>query len=126
MEPNKILAERKYDIRMTCLFCIFVLVNVADAVTTHLSMTMGVGVESNPFARSMMDYFGFGASFWLKFSWVVVGGLSLLVVYYYLLDKLSYAGKVIGGFFVGFIVFFSFIVVSNLLVILGGLQFSFT
>ncbi len=126
MEPKKMFAERKYDIRMTCLFCIFVLVNVADAVTTYLSMTMGVGFESNPFARSMMDYFGFGAAFWLKFSWVVAGGLSLLAVYYYLLNKLSYAGKVIGGFFVVFIAFFSFVVVSNLLVIIDGRQFSFT
>lgn len=120
MEAKKMLAGRKYDIRMTCLFCIFVLVNVGDAVTTHLSMTTGVGVEANPFARSMMDYVGFNAAFWLKFSWVVVGGLSLLAVYYYLLDKLSYAGKVIGGFFVVFIAFFSFIVVSNLMVILGA------
>ncbi len=120
MEPNNTLAERKYDIRMTGLFCIFVLVNVADAVTTYVSMSTGIGMESNPIARSMMGYFGFGASFWLKFVWVVVGGLSLLVVYYYLLDKLSYAGKVIGGFFLAFIAFFSFIVVSNLLVILGA------
>jgi hypothetical protein len=121
MEPNRILAHRKYDIRMTYLFCIFVLVNVGDAVTTYLSMTTGVGVESNPVARAMMNYVGFNTAFWLKLFWVIVGGLSLLTVYFYLLDKLSYAGKVVAGFFAVFIVFFSYIVVSNTLIILHSL-----
>ena len=119
MEAKKMLAERKYDIRMTGLFCIFVLVNVGDAVTTYLSMTSGMGVESNPFARTLMDYVGFNNAFWLKLFWVFIGGLSLLIVYYHLLHKLSYAGKVIGGFFAVFIAFFTYIVTSNLLILLG-------
>ena len=106
---------------MTYLFCIFVLVNLGDAVTTYFSMTTGIGVESNPIALSMMDYVGFNTAYWLKLFWVVVGGLSLLVVYYYLLDRLSYAGKVVACFFIVFIAFFSFIVVSNTLIILRGL-----
>ena len=117
IDPKKTLTDRKYDIRMTYLFCIFVLVNVGDAVTTYLSMTSGMGVESNPFARTLMDYVGFNNAFLLKIFWVFVGGLSLLIVYYHLLHKLSYAGKVIGGFFVVFIAFFTYIVASNLLII---------
>ena len=121
MESNKIFSDRKYDIRMTYLFCIFVLVNLGDAVTTYFSLTMGIGVESNPLARSIMDYVGFNTAYWLKLFWVVVGGLSLLGVYYYLLDKLSYAGKVVAWFFIVFIAFFSYIAVSNTLIILRGL-----
>ena len=106
---------------MTYLFCIFVLVNLGDAVTTYFSMTTGIGVESNPIALSMMDYVGFNMAYWLKLFWVVLGGLSLLVVYYYLLDRLSYAGKVVACFFIVFIAFFSYILVSNTLIILRGL-----
>src|SRR4030067_1941748 len=121
MESNQIFSDRTYDIRMTYLFCIFVLVNLGDAVTTYFSMTTGIGVESNPIALSMMDYVGFNTAYWLKLFWVVLGGLSLLVVYYYLLDRLSYAGKVVACFFIVFIAFFSYIVVSNTLIILRGL-----
>ncbi len=121
MESNKMLADRKYDIRITYLFCIFMLVNVGDAVTTYFSMTTGIGAESNPLLRSMMDYVALDTAYWLKVFLMVVCGLSLLVVYYYLLDKLSYAGKVVASFFIVFIVFFSYIVVSNTLIIFRGL-----
>ena len=106
---------------MTYLFCIFVLVNLGDAVTTYFSMTTGIGVESNPIARSMMDYFGFNTAYWLKLFWVVVGGLSLLIVYYYLLNRLPYAGKAVACFFIVFIALFSYILVSNTLIIFRGL-----
>ena len=115
------LAECKFDIRITYLFCMFVLVNVGDAVTTYFSVTTGIGVESNPLAKSIMDYLGFDLAYWLKFFSMVACGLSLLLVYYYLLDKLSYAGKVVGGFFMVSIAFFSCIVFSNTLIILRSL-----
>ncbi len=121
MGSNKMLADCKYDIRMTYLFCIFVLVNVGDAATTYFSVTTGIGAESNPIAQNIMDYVGFDTAYWLKFFSVVACGLSLLVVYYYLLDKLSYAGKVVAGFFMVFIAFFSYIVVSNTLIIFRSL-----
>jgi len=121
MESNKMLANRKYDIRMTYLFCIFMLVNVGDAVTTYFSMTTGIGVESNPLLQSMMDYVTLDTAYWLKVFLMVTCGLSLLFVYYYLLDKLSYAGKVVASFFIVFIAFFSYIVVSNTLIIFRGL-----
>ncbi len=121
MDSRTMFEGGKYDIRMTYLFCIFVLVNVGDAVTTYFSMTTGIGVESNPLALSIMDYFGLDVAFWLKLFWMVVGGLSLLVVYYYLSNRLPYAGKVIAGSFIVFIVFFSYIVVSNTLIILHSL-----
>ncbi len=121
MGSNKMLADCKYDIRMTYLFCLFVLVNVGDAATTYFSMTTGIGAESNPIAQKIMDYVGLDTAYWLKFFSMVVCGLSLLAVYYYLLDKLSCAGKVVAGFFTVFIAFFSCIVVSNTLTIFRSL-----
>jgi hypothetical protein len=121
MDSNKMFPDCKCDIRMTYLFCIFVLVNVADAATTYFSVTTGMGAESNPIAISIMDYVGLETAYWLKYFSMVTCGISLLIVYYYLLDKLSYAGKVVAGFFIVFIAFFSYIVVSNALLIFRSL-----
>ena len=122
MGSNKMITDCKYDIRMTYLFCIFVLLNVGDAATTYFGVTTGIGTESNPIARNIMEYVGIDTAYWLKFFSMAACGLSLLVVYYYLLDKLSYAGKVVAGFFGVFNAYFSYIVISNTLIVLGGLH----
>jgi len=55
------------------LLGLFVVLNVADVLLTHLNVSLGLGVESNPMLLMVIERFSWAGIYWFK----VIGPLVL-------------------------------------------------
>jgi len=58
------------------LLGLFVVLNLADVVMTHVNLSIGPGVEANPFILMVIERFGWAGIYWFK----VIGPLLLTAV----------------------------------------------